>query len=270
MTTGPVGLSDGIHMSNGPLLQRTIDANGLLLKPSKPITAIDSEIASLAKGETNDDPGHVYTTFSGQLSPAPPPAPANGVNDNKATASSSFGFKQWEVLAYYFVSFMLPKQMSVSSADFYPTLRAPANGAAAGKLAVRVTGSGYERPCKDGAPANSCVGFIGAPTDPRSTAMLIEAPASNFTNVTGGTHYSPVLTTVWPAVCPSVWLLGDLTKYVCMSGQRISDVKCGSGGTTLKVHGKAGESVSVTAIKGDKVVVAVAKIPAAGVIQLAI
>jgi hypothetical protein len=67
-------------MSNAALLTRAITQDGTLLKPSKPVTAVDSEIASLAPS-TSSSPvdsldaqsnaqtkrkGHVYSTFSGE------------------------------------------------------------------------------------------------------------------------------------------------------------------------------------------------------------
>ena len=94
MTTGPVGISDGLNMTNATLTKRTITADGTLLKPSKPITSIDSELTA-----HNGPAGHVYSTWSGV---------------------------DTAVWAWSFVSFMLSKEFAVAKADFYPAVAAQA------------------------------------------------------------------------------------------------------------------------------------------------
>ena len=151
---------------------------------------------------------------------------------------------------------MLPKPAPVASADFYPALTSGGGK----QLAMRtISGAALvedKQPdgCTDGAQASSCVSLIAAPTGPPSTAPLFHAPQSDFTNTTGGTQYSPGLTTVWPSTCaPSTWLLGELSKFVPVSEQRFSAIQCsGAGGVEAQVHGEAGESCTVTALKGGK------------------
>ena len=46
MSTGPVGISDMIGGTNVTLIQRTITQDGTLLKPAKPLTAVDSALAA--------------------------------------------------------------------------------------------------------------------------------------------------------------------------------------------------------------------------------
>ena len=71
MTTGPVGISDLMGMTNAPLAQRTITMDGTLLKPSKPLTSVDSALAAaigdrvLTKPPQKGPAGHLYSTYSG-------------------------------------------------------------------------------------------------------------------------------------------------------------------------------------------------------------
>ena len=58
MSRGPVGLSDALGMSNATLLQRTITRDGTLLKPAKPVTAVDSTFRS--QGAPT---GQVYASY---------------------------------------------------------------------------------------------------------------------------------------------------------------------------------------------------------------
>ena len=95
MTTGPVGISDGLNMTNATLLKRTITANGSLLQPSKPLTAAESELMQKTPS------GHVYTTFSGPSS-------------------------KDAVWAYSFVTFMLSGPRDIHVSDLYPAIPAVA------------------------------------------------------------------------------------------------------------------------------------------------
>ena len=49
---------------------------------------------------------------------------------------------------------------------------------------------------------------------------MFVAPVSDLTNVTGGTDYAPVVTTVWPVCASGHVFLGELSKYVAVSTVR--------------------------------------------------
>lgn len=56
MSTGPVGISDAIGMTNATLVGRAIRDDGVLLKPAKAITAVDSTFLE------NSGSGYLYST----------------------------------------------------------------------------------------------------------------------------------------------------------------------------------------------------------------
>ncbi|KAJ1449132.1 hypothetical protein M885DRAFT_573240 [Pelagophyceae sp. CCMP2097] len=90
MSTGPVGVSDGLGMTNYALLRRTISADGTLLRPTKALTALDATLA-----RRSDAPkGDVYSTFS-----------AVG-----------------ELKVHQLVSFRLTEAFEAHAYDFYPAL----------------------------------------------------------------------------------------------------------------------------------------------------
>jgi len=65
LTTGPIGPSDGINMTNAELLMRCCNADGLILKPDKPAIAIDAQFYEKAFGGSYPGPeGEVWTTYS--------------------------------------------------------------------------------------------------------------------------------------------------------------------------------------------------------------
>jgi len=239
MTTGPVGISDMLNGTNVTLIQRAIRADGTLLKPAKPLTSIDSALAAGhgtygtgAVTGTSERPwtvsvgaaltapqGNIYHTYSA----------SNGTSSTGIPASGS-------VSAYYFVSFKMQSPFPVAAGDFYPPL--PPGTA----LVTRAFGDGVG--CSDGASADTCVTFVSA-----DAAAIFTAPTSDHSNVTGGTDYAPVVTTVWP-VCASGWvLLGDLSKYVAVSSQRFGAVTCTPQGVTATVTGTSGERIAVSAVR---------------------
>ncbi|KAK6165978.1 hypothetical protein SNE40_022777 [Patella caerulea] len=64
LSTGPVGPSDLVGYSNRSLIMRSCNAEGLILKPSKPATAIDKQIQQMAFGGNIGPEGKIYTTYS--------------------------------------------------------------------------------------------------------------------------------------------------------------------------------------------------------------
>ncbi|VDI03306.1 Hypothetical predicted protein [Mytilus galloprovincialis] len=64
LSTGPVGPGDKINMVNKTVLMRCCNDDGLILKPSKPATAIDKQIIKAALLLTDGPQGEVWSTFS--------------------------------------------------------------------------------------------------------------------------------------------------------------------------------------------------------------
>ncbi|XP_048245186.1 uncharacterized protein LOC124119104 [Haliotis rufescens] len=64
LSTGPVGISDMIGGSNKSLIMKSVNADGLILKPSRPATAIDNTIRRMAWGDFEGPDGEVWSTYS--------------------------------------------------------------------------------------------------------------------------------------------------------------------------------------------------------------
>ncbi|XP_067662767.1 uncharacterized protein [Haliotis asinina] len=64
LSTGPVGISDMVGGSNKSLIMRSVNADGLILKPSRPATAIDNRIRRIAFGDFEGPDGEVWSTYS--------------------------------------------------------------------------------------------------------------------------------------------------------------------------------------------------------------
>lgn len=122
MSTGPVGISDKVGMTDTTLIKRTISADGTLLKPSKAITSVDSALAA-GSGLSQGPPGNVYTTYTGESLEEP--------------------------TSWIFVSFKMTDDWGIDEIDFYPSLSRK------GSVVSRQYGNG--RTCADGSPASLCV-----------------------------------------------------------------------------------------------------------------
>merc|ERR1712039_741234 len=127
----------------------------------------------------------------------------------------------------------------MGAGDFYPALDGQTS------YVVRAFDAGVS--CKNGTDASTCVSVLKGVSEPSSLPLLL--PKSDMTNVTGGTDFAPVVTTVWP-LCASGWvLLGDLTKYVAASTVRFPSVICTAHGISFSVAGSAHEKVPLTLLR---------------------
>ncbi|XP_046547852.1 uncharacterized protein LOC124257767 isoform X1 [Haliotis rubra] len=64
LSTGPVGISDMIGGTNKTLIMKSVNADGLILKPSRPATAIDNRIRRMAWSDFEGPDGEVWSTYS--------------------------------------------------------------------------------------------------------------------------------------------------------------------------------------------------------------
>jgi len=230
--------------------------DGTLLKPSKPITLIDSGLAatSAGPGHTAALPGpsgEIYATYSAATTAT---ATAAAVRPDDTTAKAA--------IAYYFVSFKMTAEFGVSKRDFYPAL--PTSQAKTTALVYREFAEGAG--CVNGSAVHTCVTAVSADTP----HQVFTAPRSDLSNVTGGTDFAPAVFTVWPVCTSGFVLLGDLSKYVALSAQRFSHVECTATGVSATVVGSSGEEVTVTAVTKTTVVVRKVVIPLAGSVSIAV
>lgn len=227
MSTGPVGLSDAVGHTNATLLKRIMMKDGTLLKPSKPVTAIDSTFLTasqpiLAGGSSGQGGGYVYGT---------------------ACVGN----------AWTFVSFLLQQQYEVKVRDFYPL---PQKGNIQKDnetytFAYRQFGDGSE--CQEGqdAVSSGCIRLATVSDSPQAGVFI--APEALFDTTTPGQRtYTPTITAVWQPCERSRWiLLGELSKYVPISPVRFKHVRCTESGVLVGAVGSPGEVVTVTALKPE-------------------
>jgi hypothetical protein len=233
------------------------------------MTAADQAAAAVAPE------GFVYHTYTAAMA-APCPA---GSNVTDCSVPGTPGTANWTtpvVSSWIFVSFKMTEPYTLRPTDFFPAITQATARGASDSLLVRAFGDGGG--CRDGTKASSCgvrqLSHLELQVDHGSIPIGgLTMPVSDQSNVTGGTDYAPVVTTVWPAdPCGNGWsFLGDLTKYVAASSNRFGHVQCGSGKLTVTVYGSVGEAVPVTFVdKVGNARVFATTVPAAGSVAVSV
>lgn len=211
MSTGPVGISDAIGMTNSTLLSRAITTDGTLLQPMKPVTAVDSTFLLDSKLK-----GYLYGTYG------------RG--------------KSW-----IFVSFQLHEAYGVTLRDFWP--RVPMNELLPDGRYPSLAYRAFSDPvtCRDGEDAikSACIAFV-TPTD--DTDIVVAVPKADFSSP--GTGFAPHILTVWQRCEESGWFfLGELDKYVTLSPRRFLTITCTQFGVSASIRGSLGEAITLTLLR---------------------
>ena len=221
MSTGPVGISDAIGMTNTTLLRRAVTSDGSLLKPSKAITSVDSSFVHSSFGGRRDKEGYLY--------------------------GSAGLWRSW-----YFVSFKMRERSTVTARDFWPRIITPA-AVLSNKLPILLVYRNFADGvlCRNGTDAvfSGCITEMVILDNSDLSRPVFDVPASSFANVSAGSDFSPTVTTVWQSCSESGWFfLGELNKYVSLSPVRFRNVSCTPSGVSAIVKGSIGEVVEVTAL----------------------
>ena len=253
-STGAVGIGDWNRgRSNATLLHRLAASNGLLLKPDRPLVPLNSMLHGLLNINSTTTAaqwlagGRLWGTHASCATQDPTLAPELATKPTRrlsghayvtaaetmavpaALASLAQVFVQWSVVA---VDLPAPTTITAST-DLYPPPRTT-------HLLMRLANW---KPCRDGADAveSKCVAIVKA-----SDAMTLSTRAPDALGCSAGTcNHSSTLLHLWEAntVEPAVALLGDLTRFIPLSGYRF---RLGSNRRTLIVVGSPRERVVVT------------------------
>ena len=86
LSTGPVGISDAVGATNATLVRRMIRSDGTLLKPARPIVAVDATLS-----EHNAPAGQVRqgAAFASSAASAASASAASAASASAASASAS-------------------------------------------------------------------------------------------------------------------------------------------------------------------------------------
>lgn len=215
LSTGPVGFSDAPGETDAVLLSRTCDANGTLLQPSRPLTAVDST--------WEPDAAH---------------APSGGYV--LGTHSAIDGL----VVGHAFVSHQLTAPFTLRALDAWPRLTPGASIIIADWMRVLA--------CADTGAASSPAAGCGAtaatvPAD--ATGALATLPAKP----AAGDAYTVTLTLALPscaAPAPALTFIGEVDKFATLAAWRFASFACSPAGIAVAVQGLPGETVRLAWVYG--------------------
>ena len=233
MAAGPIASCDGIGDVNRELLLRTCREDGVLLKPGRPAYALDRLwLGSLFdSGDVITGGGEVSSTTT-ELA---------GASDGKRWCDGDPKGDQWvTVFAHGTLGTAASKTAGASI-----TLDDVGQAATASMMAWSESGSG------------------GGKALTPASIVLHEFSSAKPLKVKSQTAY-----TLWhaaPQLCNGMVLLGETSKFVPISSQRIAQVTidCGAG-VQLRLLGKAGETVTIAFSTGGSVLSAECAVGPAG------
>ena len=238
LSLGPVGISDGLGQADAGLITQAFRCanDSTLLRPSRPLSWVDSSLLNLTFGGTGAD---VRSTHAAVRASSAAGAPLH--NSHLVLA--------WRSAA----------DVALGPTDLYPP---PADPTAplATRLHVLEPGAPQQAGCVDGAAAvPACVALV-QPGD----ALI--SPAS-------GTDISQFsLLAVYEPMGNGAWFLGELAKFVHVSPQRFDFVAVGGegpAGLVAGVRGFPGEAVLLTAVDSKGVVrLQTALVPEGGFVEV--
>ncbi|KAK7102302.1 hypothetical protein V1264_020540 [Littorina saxatilis] len=190
LSTGAVAIGDRIGYSNATLIMRCCNAEGLILKPSKPATAVDDQIYQTALGGhySNGVEGHVWTTY----------IEVGGLKFGIIFVPDIYGVYSITPTKAGFRNIMTGKQMMVFEARDMRNMSAFSDQAP-----LRISGCIKSKPCTY--------------------------------------HVTPVLTQN-----PSILMLGELTKVVPVSPQRVTKIDVTGNDVKVYLKGVPSEGVYFT------------------------
>ena len=254
LSTGPVGIMDGAGMTNASLARRACRQDGTLLKPSKPLTAIDSTFVPPAARTATGTVGFLPLTADGEcnLRPCSPAAFQSHaqlkMEPTYVDACRGTVTDTWHIMLTMHLGTFHPL-----ASDFYPPLPAAASGA----RRLHVFRESRWARCGNGTAAlkqGGCLSTADAHALPDISSGAHRADASGadawrlFT-------FSPLLPL--PSSCQTKFsngwvLLGELDKITNASPERFAHIGVRESGSAScvhwRMHGAAQERVTVSAV----------------------
>jgi hypothetical protein len=218
LSTGPVSIADKASDSNKTLIRRCVRADGRILQPDKPATAVDSMFA-VAQGK-----------FEGQVW-------ATSTTLGRVEAGST-------AVWHYVLSVDVTTAWKIHGTDFYPKM--PSMPSSVGGWVAHQWFSGHgPTACLHGskALASRCLSAsIRTAKDIPAVHNRRPVMVKNDTRMFDLMLLAPVMHGGWV-------LLGEVDRYVSVSRDRFEAASFSASGINATLRGAAGETAVVTALQ---------------------
>ena len=254
LSTGPVGLGDGLHATNASLVAAAVALNGVILKPSLPAAPVDA-FFRYGRGSGGAAPlqaarAELWAAPSFISTSAPPPRGGSLARFEGSRAGQPARLRaplrtfptvtdcpHWSVLA---VDVPAAAGVLLRPGDLTPSLlRCGAAGYVALPWAPGFAAMGAR--CGEGAPALGCVAPLPSGGLPIATGAAAPLPGAR-----GGPHNFDILSLAPVHAEGGGWaLLGEVGKFVRAAPVRFPGSRAAGGGLVAYVAGAAGEEVRV-------------------------
>jgi len=232
LSTGPLGISDGIGFTNATLVGLAVRLDGLILKPSTPASPVDALFSGAPGWREGGAAVWVAPSYIPTSTDAAYPANPRAGTLDAPTMSPFFSVLSVDVASPLLLFPLdLSPQLPTSSPPQYLFTRWSPGVAAVSEA------------CSDGAPAlgSACAGVFN---DSSPLALQVGAEARD--------HSKPFeLFALSPLFNNGYSLLGELGKITRVSVQRFAyafQTDGGMPGMTFAVNGTASEVVSITLV----------------------
>eukprot|EP00051_Salpingoeca_urceolata_P023417 m.397174 g.397174 ORF g.397174 m.397174 type:complete len:909 (+) comp20104_c10_seq16:1837-4563(+) len=234
LSAGPVGIGDGVGLTNATLVTHVCRTDGLLLQADKAATPLDA-MYSMPPSDTQLWQAHTRLVVDSS-------------DANQALLSPVF----YTVLGVD----LLDGGMALAVPDLYPAAAAATQAVfAVAALSSFVPGNSQ---CAAGQPAAGCVRVL----KPGSAVTL----QTGQTPRPGDSHTHDVfyVSPMWPTPCGDVALLGEDGKFVRVSRNRILSVHVAGCHVNFTLTGDPGEAATLTLIANGTIAKVHASIGASG------
>ena len=251
LSTGPVGLGDGLRATNASLVAAAVALNGVILKPSLPAAPVDAFFRYGAGGGAPLQLARAELWAAPSFIPATAPPLGGGLARFEGgrrrlparlraplrTFPAVTDCPHWSVLA---VDVPAAAGVLLRPGDLTPSLlRCGAAGFVALPWAPGFAALAAR--CGDGAPVLGCVAPLPSGGLPIATGAAAPPPGAR-----GGPHNFDILSLAPVHAEGGGWaLLGEVAKFVRVAPVRFPSSRAAGGGLVTCVAGAAGEVVRV-------------------------
>ena len=230
LSTGPVGLGDGLGATDASIVLPAHDASGRLLQPDRPLLAIDATFCRASQDARGPPNGHMKSSWMSR-------ADGGAVWGSLTRLEGSSPVRS----THYILAINVSRPFALQRNDTYPRM----NGSST-YVSRRWSRT---QPCVNGAlaVASGCV----SASAPGAPLPSLESHCANASGLCALGESPFVLLAVHEVVAGG-WVVWEGGKYAALSSARFKAIEAlGAGGLRVALRGAPGEVVELVALRPE-------------------